>query len=333
MNNKPLVSIIMPVYNAEKFIENTLLKLNKQTYENIEVIAINDGSKDNTKLVLDRFIESNDLSIQLKVIHQENAGICHTRNNGINLAQGKYIAFVDHDDAMYDNAIELLVNRAEETNADMVIGGFELVDGEGKVLEHRPLDPADPWSFFRINAPWGRIFSKDVIDSNNIKFFITKISEDFYFNYLFMSCAKKIEVIPQVVYQWLYSQSSESHSNMSQFSEDRDVLAMLTALMNDMKKDNILKQEYVEFGLMKHVVWYMFYVAKSTSKDTLTMIHKKCITWLDTYCPNYKKNPLLKIGMPKSEGFKQKVFVKIAILLEKMHLLNFFLHLYAGKLF
>lgn len=331
--NKPLVSIIMPVYNAEKFIEMTLLKLDCQTYKNIEVIAINDGSKDNTKAVLDKFIEERNLSIQLHVIHQENMGICHTRNKGIDMAKGKYVAFVDHDDSMYDNALELLVNRAEETGADMVIGGFELTDATGKVLEHRPLDPSDPWSLFRINAPWGRILSKKVIEENNIKFFITKISEDFYFNYLFMSFANRIEVIPQVVYQWLYSPSSESHSNMSQFSEDRNVLAMLTALMNDMKKDNILPSEYVEFGLMKHVVWYMFYVAKSASKDTLTMIHNNCISWLETYCPDYKRNPLLKWGMPVSEGFKQRVFVKIAIMLERMHLLNFFLHVYAGKLF
>lgn len=333
INTKPLVSIIMPVYNAEKFIEKTLSKLDCQTYKNIEVIVINDGSKDGTRAVLDRFIEKKDLSISFHVIHQDNMGICHTRNNGIELAKGKYIAFVDHDDAMLDNAIELLVERAEKTDADMVIGGFELVDTEGKVLEHRPLEPTDAWSLFRINAPWGRIFSKKVIEENNVRFFITKISEDFYFNYLFMSCCNKIEVIPQVVYQWLYSPASESHSNMSQFSEDRNVLAMLTALMSDMKKDNILKSEYVEFGLIKHVVWYMFYVAKSASKETLTMIHTNCIAWLDTYCPNYKKNPLLKWGLPASEGLKQRVFVKIAVMLEKMHLLNFFLHVYAGKLF
>lgn len=329
----PLVSIIIPVYNAEKFIEKTILSLNNQTYDNIEVIAINDGSKDDTKKVLDNLMQRNDLHIKLRVIHQQNMGICHTRNNGINMAEGKYIAFVDHDDFMMPDAIELLVARAEEKNADMVIGGFELIDKEDKVLEHRPLDEADPWSLFRINAPWGRIFKRELIMEHDIKFFITKISEDFYFNYLYMSYCNKIEVIPQVTYQWLYSPSSESHANMSKYSEDRDVLVMLTALMNDMKKENDLPKEYMEYGLIKHVLWYMFYVAKSASKDTLFMIYTNCISWLDTNCPNYKKNRLVRIGKPVSEGLVQRVFVKLTVTLEKLHLLKPFLYVYAGKIF
>lgn len=331
--NKPLVSIIMPVYNAGKFVEKTILGLNHQTYDNIEVIAINDGSKDNTKDVLDDLSKRNDLSIKLHVVHQENMGICHTRNNGIRIAKGKYIAFVDHDDFMMSDALELLVTRAESENADMVIGGFELIDKEGKILEHRPLDTNDPWSLFSISAPWGRIFKRELIEKYDIKFFITKISEDFYFNYLYMSYCDKIEIIPQVTYQWLYSPTSESHANMSQYSKDRDVLIMLTALMHDMKKDNNLPKEYMEYGLIKHVMWYMFYVSKSASKDTLSVIYKNCISWLDTNCSNYKRNSLVKINKPNSEGLVQRVFVKVTVTLEKLHLLKPFLYVYAGKIF
>lgn len=329
----PLVSIIIPVYNAEKFIENTILNLNNQTYENIEVIAINDGSKDNTKVVLDNLMKRDDLHIKFRVIHQENMGICHTRNNGMRLAEGKYIAFVDHDDSMMPNAIELLVARAEAENADMVMGGFELIDKDGKVLEHRPLDPTDSWSLFSINAPWGRIFKREIIEKHDVKFFITKISEDFYFNYLYMSYCDKIEVIPQVVYQWLYSAGSESHANMSQYSEDRDVLIMLTALLKDMKSDNKLPKEYVEYGLIKHVFWYMFYVSRSASKDILSQIYDRCTSWLDLNCPNYKKNSLVSFGRPVSEGLVQRVFVKMVVTFEKMHILKPFLHIYAGKIF
>lgn len=330
--NTPLVSIIMPVYNAEKFIEKTILSLNNQTYDNIEVIAINDGSKDDTKIVLDGLMQREDLHIKLRVVHQENMGICHTRNNGIQLAEGKYIAFVDHDDFMMPDAVERLVAQAENKNADMVIGGFELIDKDGKILEHRPLNPKDPWSMFHISAPWGRIFKRELIMEHDIKFFITKISEDFYFNYVYMSYCNKIEVIPEVTYQWLYSPTSESHANMSQYSKDRDVLLMLTALMNDMKKDHNLPKEYMEYGLIKHVLWYMFYVSKSTSKDTLSIIYKNCISWLDTNCPNYKRNSLVKFTKPISEGLVQRVFVKVMVTLEKLHLLKPFLYVYAGKI-
>lgn len=333
LENDALVSIIMPVYNAERFIRNTILGIDAQTYKNIELIVINDGSKDATQKVLDEIAQQEKLSIQLRVFQQENMGICHTRNKGMELARGKYIAFVDHDDSMPVHAIENLVNKAEKTQADMVIGGYALVDKDGKILENCILDENDPWSLFRINAPWGRIFRKEVIDENHISFFITKISEDFYFNYLFMSYARKIEILPDVSYRWLYSETSESHANMSQFSEDRDVLAMLTALMEDMNRENSLDKEYLEYGLIKHVIWYMFYISKSVSKELLTQIYKRCILWLERYCPEYKKNSLLKWGRPKSEGFSQKLVVKVAVVLERMKLLNVFLHVYAGKVF
>ena len=327
------VSIIIPIYNGAKYIEHLVEQLNSQNQPDLEVVFVNDGSKDDSLNLLKEIKATRELSFQMTIIDQENGGICRARNKGLDMAQGKYIVFMDQDDGIKQNAINTMLISMEEENADIVLAGFELIDKEQKVLETWILDQKDPWSTFRINAPWARMFRKSIIEKNKIRFFITKISEDFFFNYRYLSYCKNIVIKEDIVYQWLLNEKSESHANMSQYSKDRNVYEMLTVLHRDMNKEHSLNKACVEYGMIKHVTWYMFYVAKSTSKEVLTQVHDEGIQWLKEHYPNYYKNPCLAIGKPKSESFGSRMAVKIAVLLERVHLLNFFLHVYAGNLF
>jgi len=327
------VSIIIPIYNGEKYIKHLVQQLNQQNVDGLEVVFINDGSKDKSYELLEDVKKTTVLNFEMTIVNQENGGICRARNKGLDVAQGDYIVFMDQDDGIKPNAIRVLLNNMESKSADIVLGGFELIDKEEKVLETWILNPKDPWSTFRINAPWARMFRKSIIEKNHIRFFITKISEDFYFNYRYLSYCKKIVVIEDIVYQWLMNEKSESHANMSQYSKDRNVYEMLTALHKDMNKNHSLDKTCLEYGIIKHVTWYMFYVAKSTSSEVLTEVHREGIQWLKEYYPTYYKNKNLAIGKPASESFGSRMAVKIAVVLERMHLLNFFLHVYAGNLF
>lgn len=331
--NEIKVSIIIPIYNGEKYIKNLVQQLEQQNQSGLEVVFVNDGSKDNSLNLLKQIKEGSELSFQMTIVDQENGGICKARNKGLGTASGQYIVFMDQDDGIKANAIQTLLKNMEEQNADIVLGGFELIDKEQNVLETWILDPEDPWSVFRINAPWARMFRKSIIDEHNIRFFITKISEDFYFNYRYISYCNNIVVSEDIVYQWLLNEKSESHANMSQYSIDRNVYQMLTALQQDMNKNYTVDRDCVEYGMIKHVTWYMFYVAKSTSKEVLTQIHDEGIAWLKKYYPKYYKNPYLRIGKPKTEAFGSRMAVKIAVLLERLHILNLFLHIYADNLF
>lgn len=102
---KPLVSIIIPVYNAEKFLHETLVSVINQTYENIEIICVNDGSTDNTRLVLEKFKD------KIKIVEQENRGQCAASNNGLKRCNGEYIKFLDADDIINKEHIELQLKR------------------------------------------------------------------------------------------------------------------------------------------------------------------------------------------------------------------------------
>lgn len=114
-NNNPLVSVIIPAYNHEKYIIDCLKSVINQTYSNIEIIVINDGSTDSTERVIIEFINNNDIDINF--ISKKNEGICKTLNNGLNLAKGKYISFLASDDMFAPQMIEKEVEFMENNKS------------------------------------------------------------------------------------------------------------------------------------------------------------------------------------------------------------------------
>ena len=121
MNKTPFFSVIMPVYNCEDLVNQAVDNLNKQTVKSFEVIFVNDGSKDNTLEKLNLKLQQ--ATFKYKVLSQENAGPGEARNNGIKCASGNYILFVDADDYLEPNAIEILISNAENTMADVILFG------------------------------------------------------------------------------------------------------------------------------------------------------------------------------------------------------------------
>ena len=117
MAKNPEVSIIVPVYNVEKYIRQCLDSITNQKNVDYEVIAVDDGSPDSCGEILDRYSESND---RIVVVHQENAGVSAARNKGIEQAKGKWVYFVDSDDWLIDDSLEAAVNVADKTDVDIL---------------------------------------------------------------------------------------------------------------------------------------------------------------------------------------------------------------------
>lgn len=114
---KSLVSIIVPVYNVEKYIVACITSIQTQTYENLEIILVDDGTPDNSGKICDEFAQKDE---RIKVIHKTNGGLSSARNAGLDIATGDYIMFVDSDDYLSDNAVELLVRDSQKYDADFV---------------------------------------------------------------------------------------------------------------------------------------------------------------------------------------------------------------------
>jgi len=115
--NKDLISIIVPVYNVEKFLSQCIESIINQTYHNLEIILINDGSTDDSGKICDEYAMKDK---RIKVIHQENSGVSNARNRGLDVASGEYIAFVDADDWIAEDMYEYMLKKAKKSNAEIV---------------------------------------------------------------------------------------------------------------------------------------------------------------------------------------------------------------------
>ena len=118
----PLVTVSIPIFKCEAFIENCLRSIKDQTYKNIEVILVNDQTPDKSAAISEQFIAENQLANWYLINLETNSGLSVVRNEGISSAKGKYILFVDSDDELYPDAIESLIKEAEENNAEIVMG-------------------------------------------------------------------------------------------------------------------------------------------------------------------------------------------------------------------
>lgn len=324
-----IVTVIMPVYNGERYIEESIKSVFEQTYDDIELLVINDGSNDNSSEVLNYLLENKKSSVNMRIIEQDNQGICKTRNKALDIATGDFIMFMDQDDFMRPDCVERLYKEIETQNADLVIGGFDLIDDKHNILEKWTLNPDLPWSKFRITAPWGRIFRKSVIDKYNIRFMITKISEDFYFNMLYMSYCDKIVVTDYRGYCWLYNEKSESHANMSRLEDDRNPIIMLEKLHNDMNHRNKFEKNCLEYMMVKHLIWYMFFVCKNAEYSELVKFYYEAFNWLKRRYPDYFKDLVFKIGKPRGENIKTRLIVKASLVASKLGVLKILLRIYS----
>ncbi len=126
---KPLISIIVPVYNVERYMERCLDAVVKQTYKNLEVILVDDGSEDRSGSICDRYASED---ARFKVVHHQNGGLSAARNTGIKKATGEYITFIDPDDSITEDYIEYLYNLINKHEADLAICAIEEITESGK---------------------------------------------------------------------------------------------------------------------------------------------------------------------------------------------------------
>lgn len=200
-----LVSVIIPAYKTEKYIERCLKSVLDQTYTNLEVIVIDDGSPDNLYKIVEKYAR---LDSRIKLIRQENRGAAASRNHGLRKSRGDYIIFVDSDDYLEPNAIELLVNKISTENADVVMPDrYTKVGLDGKKSEELLFTNYKKYKTvedFVVNIIIGQgrawrvssvLYDANIIRNYNIKFPEGHIAEDVVFNLEFLSNANKISFL------------------------------------------------------------------------------------------------------------------------------------------
>ena len=225
------ISIIIPVYNVEKYLNKCLNSVIEQTYKNIEVILIDDGSTDNSGKICDEYAKND---IRIKIIHQQNGGVSTARNNGLEHATGKYITFVDSDDYIEKEMIETMAKKIMKKNADIVICGVTDRDEENNII-NQSLNKKEN-VFNNIEAIkemldeklfncvcWAKLYKKELF--RNIKFNSKiRIAEDMDVLYRVFYKSNKIIQIPERLYNWTSRGDSVTKGNdMSKWQDEIDV--------------------------------------------------------------------------------------------------------------
>lgn len=231
-----LISVIVPVYNVEKYLVQCIDSILNQTYKNLEIILVDDESTDHSGKICDQFSSNEN---RIKVIHKKNMGLGLARNTGLENANGKYVVFVDSDDYLSNSNIKNLVAGIKKNNSDICIGGVTFVDNIGtnkseEIYGERLYQNGDILNslFIRMlgNLPnttdimkqsvWNNIYSMDIIRKNKLEFVSERkyISEDIIWNFEFLKSTSNAQLINERGYFYRQNNLSLSrHYNPKRF--------------------------------------------------------------------------------------------------------------------
>lgn len=247
------VSVIIPVFNAEKYISTCIESLISQSYSDFEIICVDDGSTDNSPRILQQYMS---MDPRIKIIEQKNQFAGNARNTGMEVASGKYCMFLDVDDFFEKNMIELQVRQIERDHADICICDADIYDDQAgtfrksewllakSYIPHVPFNREeikDHIFFIKTPAAWNMIISSAFIKEHALKFQETKNTNDLYFTYAALNLAQKITVVDMVLVHYRIGTGSNLQSG-----NDKSPLDFCRAFLK-------LKELLIEKGIFDEV--------------------------------------------------------------------------------
>ena len=236
--DQPLVSIILPVYNAQNHLARCIGSILNQTYKNIELIILNDGSKDHSLPVCEEF-RAKDSRIVL--VDKENSGVSDTRNLGLKLAGGEYVQFVDSDDYIDPDFTQHLVEAAEAHHADLVIAPYKMVIPAGATKPEQVLEKLASYFY---SVLWNKLYRRILLTGNDIQFTSElKWAEDLVFNMQYIQYAETFVSIDKAGYYYVQNPQSICHTQINPAS----------IVQNKIQTFRYYKDLYTRLGMYEEV--------------------------------------------------------------------------------
>lgn len=303
----PKVSIIVPVYNTEKYLKKCLDSLLNQTLEDIEIIIVNDGSTDDSQEVIDEYAKKD---TRVKSYVKQNGGQGSARNLGLEKATGEYIGYIDSDDFIDIHMYEDMYNKAVTDNSDIVNVGYYIYSETGNVMKEQVFKRGattnisnTPEVLFDNTAVTNKLFKASLLKNNNIQFRVKKWYEDFDFVIKTICFASNISVIEKPYYYYL--QRTGSTMNNSNISRNLEILEAMDEIIDFCKKQGIYDKyvEQLEFLAVQHIYLptnvriIRANVSWAEKKNVIDKINK----YMDEHFKNYKNNKYNSIILTKKK--------------------------------
>lgn len=309
----PKVSVIIPVYNTEKFVKYCLDSIFAQTYPNIELICIDDGSTDGSLAILKSYQKSHK---NMKVFHQENKGISATRNFGVKQATGEFIAHADSDDRLRPDYIEKLVTAIGDN--DVVFSGHQKLEGDKLIYQARPIVDS-VWAPYKFNQSCSKLYRRQFLIDNNISFPVEyQPDEDIFVTMLVLAHTNKVKVIDYIGYTVYVNPTSVTHTtNTSKKNRNTKTLQCLkdidakTSFSNNIPVDCrlflYLKTVVIHLLLQRHILTFSEYYQE----------YKVYFSWLKEIYAKYGKK--FKIHNQPGETVQVNLICNLFIFATKTH--------------
>lgn len=299
------VSVIVPVYNVEKYIKKCLDSLVNQTLEDIEIIVVNDGSKDSSIDIVKEYAKKHN---NIKLYEKENGGLSDARNYGLQFATGKYIAFLDSDDYVDANLYKKMYEKAKKEDSDMVECNFYWVYGKRnkKDIGEKYRDKKQMFEKARVVA-WNKLYKKEILNKADVKFPKGLRYEDVEFFYKIIPYLEKVSFIKEpLIY---YVQREQSIAN-TQNEKTKDIFTVLDNVIRYYKENNLYEEykEVIEYTYSRLLLCSSFKrMCKIKDKET----RKKLLndTWinLNKNFPSWKENKILNTNLDNKKRYMLSV--------------------------
>lgn len=335
------VSVVIPVYNSEKYLTRCLHSVCGQSYPALEILVVDDGSTDGSPQILRRFAERDR---RIRLLTQTNQGVSAARNAALDVAIGRYLTFVDSDDYLSRTYIEDFVRRMEETGADMVIGGVSFVTPEGKVLRRLVPDVymrgrREEWPM-RLSAVCAHFYERRIWEEGKIRFAEGVRGEDIPIALYFSAACRKISILHTAGYGYVQHPSSAMHTFRGLKTWSLPLEAVEESIRAVKEKEGIrsARTRTEEKGIQASRVrteenWFCLFVlrilatfyfdlARGADQEKKRELTEYISRILRTYFPHYRENPLVRLTAKTDFPFPQKLAVWLLIRLESRGLLG-----------
>ena len=312
----PKVSVIVPVYNVEKYIEKCIQTLVNQTLQDLEIIIVNDGSTDDSEKIVKRYKKEYKNIIY---VTKENGGLSSARNFGLLYATGEYVAFLDSDDYVDKTIYEKMYNKAKETNSDYVECDFywQYPDHKKEDIGYRYKDKKEMFAKARVVA-WNKLIKRETIVENKLEFPVGLYYEDVEFFYKLLPYIKKFNFVEEPL---IYYVQRESSIVNKQDHRTKQIFKVLDNVINYYKEKNIYEEykEEIEYTYTRLLLCSSLKrMLKIKDKVTKELLINETWQNLNTKFPNWKKNRILKnnntvngIYMKSMNNFTFKVYTRM----------------------
>lgn len=303
----PLVSIVVPVYNAQAFLSICVESILNQTFDDFELLLIDDGSKDQSLQVMH---ELSKRDTRIRLFHHENHGAGYTRNRGIQFASGQYITFIDADDFVDNNYLETFMN--EIGNNDVLISGYKKVTMKSHDVLFTSIPLDCEWTEFKYVSTCAKLYALNFLKENHIQYAPLKIGEDVYFNLTINSKTENIKIISYAGYNYCLNENSVTQ-NRKTLVVDNKILSLLNQIYNDLSLEKKYSNKMIQYFYLKTVVQFLLMQVNVCDKKTYLQLCHEAFNFLKYHGYN-GYSPV------KEEEFKIRICVFAYWIANKMHL-------------